>query len=191
MQWQRTTSDRLRVVIANTVVPISIATHLQGFNYAIRNIMAEARKVEQQGDQVHYLNIGDPVSFGFETPPHLIEAVERAMHDGDNGYKPGAGIISAREAVAREYTSRGVTMSPDRVILTSGTSRRYRVDPERARRSRRRGSGSRADLPVLHGRARQAGRQGRLLSNGSDTRMGAPILIRFVISCRHGPVRWS
>ena len=122
MQWQRTTSDRLRVVTANTVVPISIATHLQGFNYAIRNIMAEARKVEQQGDQVHYLNIGDPVSFGFETPPHLIEAVERAMHDGDNGYKPGAGIISAREAVAREYTSRGVTMSPDRVILTSGTS---------------------------------------------------------------------
>ncbi len=107
---------------ANSAAPIPIASRLEGFDYAIRNIVAEAHKVEAAGRRVHYLNIGDPVLFGFKTPPHLVEAVERAMRDGNNGYTPAAGIASAREAVAREYTSCGVAMSPDRVVLTSGTS---------------------------------------------------------------------
>ena len=53
-----------------------------GFSYAIRNIVAEARKIEAAGRTVRYLNIGDPIIFGFRTPPHMIEAVERAMRDG-------------------------------------------------------------------------------------------------------------
>ena len=48
------------------------------FTYAIRNIVAEAQQVEAAGRTVRYLNIGDPVAFGFQTPPHLIDAVERA-----------------------------------------------------------------------------------------------------------------
>ena len=106
----------------DTVASIRVARRLTGFDYAIRNIMTEAQKVEQTGRPVHYLNIGDPVLFGFETPPHLVEAVERAMRDGHNGYTPAAGIMAAREAVAHEYTSCGVAMSSDRVVLTSGTS---------------------------------------------------------------------
>ena len=101
---------------------IPVAGRLTGFDYAIRSIVGEAHKVAASGRTVHYLNIGDPVLFGFKTPPHLIEAVERAMRDGHNGYTPAAGIAQAREAVAQEYTSRGVVISPDRVILTSGTS---------------------------------------------------------------------
>ena len=101
---------------------IPVAGRLTGFDYAIRSIVGEAHKVAASGRAVHYLNIGDPVLFGFKTPPHLVEAVERAMRDGHNGYTPAAGIAQAREAVAQEYTSRGVIISPDRVILTSGTS---------------------------------------------------------------------
>ena len=108
--------------MAGTVASIPIATRLEGFDYAIRNIVTEARRVEAAGRRVHYLNIGDPVVFGFATPPHLVEAVEHAMRMGYNGYTPAAGIDSAREAVAQEYTRSGVAMSPDRVILTSGTS---------------------------------------------------------------------
>ena len=109
-------------MIDSAVIPIPIATRLRGFDYAIRNIVNEARKVEARGGRVHYLNIGDPVLFGFETPPHLVEAVERAMRDGHNGYTDAAGIPAAREAIARAYTARGLTVSPDRVLLTSGTS---------------------------------------------------------------------
>ena len=101
---------------------IPVADRLSGFDYAIRGIVSEAHKVAASGRTVHYLNVGDPVLFGFKTPPHLVEAVERAMRDGYNGYTPAAGIAPAREAVAQECTSRGVVTSPDRVILTSGTS---------------------------------------------------------------------
>ena len=90
--------------------------------YAIRNIVAEARKVEASGRKVRYLNIGDPITFGFRTPQHMVEAVERAMRDGENGYAPSAGIPAAREAVATECTQRGMPMSADRVVITSGTS---------------------------------------------------------------------
>ena len=106
----------------DTVVSIPVAKRLEGFDYAIRNVVTEAHKVERAGRRVHYLNIGDPVLFGFETPPHLVAAVERAMRDGHNGYTPAAGILVAREAVAGEYASRGVDISADRVVLTSGTS---------------------------------------------------------------------
>lgn len=106
----------------DTALPIAVASRLDGFDYAIRSIVAEAQAVERSGRTVHYLNIGDPVLFGFRTPPHLVEAVVRAMRDGHNGYTPASGIMPAREAVAAEYTSRGIALSPDRVLLTSGTS---------------------------------------------------------------------
>jgi alanine-synthesizing transaminase len=101
---------------------IPVAPRLRDFKYAIRNIVAEAKKVEAAGRRVRYLNIGDPVIFGFETPPHMIAAVERAMREGHNGYAPSVGILPAREAVAQELSGRGMPMSADRVVVTSGTS---------------------------------------------------------------------
>lgn len=105
-----------------TSAAIPVAKRIGGFVYAIRNIVAEARKVEAAGGTVRYLNIGDPITFGFKTPPHMIEAVERAMRDGHNGYAPSVGILAAREAVAAELSGRGMPVTPDRVVITSGTS---------------------------------------------------------------------
>ena len=105
-----------------TVSPIRTARRVDRFTYAIRNIVAEARKVEQTGMTVRYLNIGDPNQFGFLTPPHLIDAVEKAMRDGHNGYTPSPGIAEAREAAAADFVARGVNVSADRVLITSGTS---------------------------------------------------------------------
>ena len=102
--------------------PISVAARVNRFSYAIRNIVAEAHAVEAAGRRVRYLNIGDPVAFGFKTPAHLIEAAARAMRDGHNGYLPSPGIPAAREAVAADYRARGVPISPDRVLITTGTS---------------------------------------------------------------------
>ncbi len=105
---------------ATTAVPV--AGRISGFVYAIRNIVAEAKRVEAAGVRVRYLNIGDPVAFGFQTPPHMLEAVERAIRDGHNGYVPSVGIQPAREAVAQECSRRGMPLTADRVVLTSGTS---------------------------------------------------------------------
>jgi alanine-synthesizing transaminase len=102
--------------------PVHVAGRVNRFSYAIRNIVAAAKAVEARGQQVRYLNIGDPVAFGFQTPSHLVETAAQAMRDGHNGYVASAGIPSAREAVAGDYTARGVPMSADRVLITTGTS---------------------------------------------------------------------
>jgi aspartate/methionine/tyrosine aminotransferase len=102
--------------------PVPVASRVNQFSYAIRNIVAEATAVEARGTRVRYLNIGDPVAFGFRTPEHMVETVVRAMRDGRNGYVPSAGIPEARTAVAAEYTARGVPMPPERVLITTGTS---------------------------------------------------------------------
>jgi alanine-synthesizing transaminase len=115
----------VKVTASNTVnrnLAVPTARRVDGFSYAIRNVVVEAQRVEAAGQRVRYLNIGDPNAFGFKTPPHLIAAVERAMRDGHNGYGPSVGIASAREAVATELTSRGFPMSADRVLITAGTS---------------------------------------------------------------------
>ena len=68
---------------------IPVAERASRFAYAIRDIVEEARRVEAAGTRVRYLNIGDPVAFGFETPPHMIEAVERGMAPTAMSRRPG------------------------------------------------------------------------------------------------------
>ena len=102
--------------------PVPVASKVSRFSYAIRNIVSEAKAVEASGMKVRYLNIGDPCAFGFRTPDHMVEAATRAMRDNLNGYLPSAGILPAREAVAADYEARGVAVSPDRVLITAGTS---------------------------------------------------------------------
>jgi alanine-synthesizing transaminase len=101
---------------------VPVAARVHRFSYAIRNIVSAAKAVEASGTRVRYLNIGDPVAFGFKTPAPLIDAATAAMRDGHNGYLASTGIASAREAVAADYRDRGVTISPDRVLITTGTS---------------------------------------------------------------------
>jgi alanine-synthesizing transaminase len=110
------------VTTARSATAIPTAARVHRFTYAIRNIVAEAQKVEAAGTRVRYLNIGDPVAFGFKTPAHLVEAVTAAMRDGHNSYGPSAGIPAAREAVAAEYIRTGFPVTADRVFITAGTS---------------------------------------------------------------------
>jgi alanine-synthesizing transaminase len=108
--------------VSPTHTSIPVAQQISRFSYAIRNIVVEAQRVEAAGRTVRYLNVGNPPAFGFQPPAHLIDAVNRAMRDGENGYGPSAGILVAREAVAREYTGRGWPVTADRVLITAGTS---------------------------------------------------------------------
>jgi aspartate/methionine/tyrosine aminotransferase len=108
------------VSATHTAIPVS--SRVGKFSYAIRNIVVEAQRVENAGTRVRYLNIGDPVLFGFRPPMHLVEAVVRALRDGHSHYGPSAGLASARDAVAAEHTGHGWPISPERVFITAGTS---------------------------------------------------------------------
>ena len=96
------------------------ASRMRTVSYSIRRVVAEARKAEAAGKTIHWLNTGDPVHAGFQPPAHMVEAVHKALRDGEHGYGPSVGLPEAREAVAAENTSRGWPTRPDRVILTSG-----------------------------------------------------------------------
>lgn len=100
---------------------ITVSTRLQNVHYAIRDVVVLAEELARQGRTIIPLNIGDPPSFDFSTPPHLIAAVEKAMRDGHNGYGASSGLASAVEAIRGEAERKGIQNILD-VFVTSGTS---------------------------------------------------------------------
>ncbi len=100
---------------------ITPARRLDNVRYAIRDLAPLADQVIKQGHKVLPLTVGDPNIFDFQTPPHLIEAVHKAMLDGRNGYAPSPGIPEALEAIRGEAARKGIKNVQD-VFVTSGAS---------------------------------------------------------------------
>src|SRR6476646_8271151 len=100
---------------------IAAAQRLDNVRYAIRDLASVADEVTKQGHKVLSLNVGDPNIFDFQTPPHLIEAVYKAMRDNRNGYAPSPGIPEALESIRNEAARKGITTVQD-VFVTSGAS---------------------------------------------------------------------
>jgi alanine-synthesizing transaminase len=100
---------------------IGAARRLENVRYAIRDLACVADEVTRQGYKVLPLNIGDPLAFDFQTPPHLIEAVYKAMRNGKNGYAPSSGISEALQAIRGEAARKGTTTVQD-VFVTTGVS---------------------------------------------------------------------
>ena len=80
----------------------------------IRAMMDSAAAVEG----VLHLELGEP---DFPTPPHVVEAVERALRDGQVKYTLSRGTLELRELVAEKVGERnGLDASPERVVVTAG-----------------------------------------------------------------------
>jgi aspartate/methionine/tyrosine aminotransferase len=80
----------------------------------IREVMDLAASL----DGVLHLEIGEP---DFPTPPHVVEAVQRAIADGEVKYTVSRGLPSLREQIAAKLRSRNaVEVDADRVVVTSG-----------------------------------------------------------------------
>ncbi|HAM54360.1 MAG: aspartate aminotransferase [Candidatus Rokubacteria bacterium GWC2_70_24] len=83
-------------------------------------VFQKAQELERQGLDIIHLEYGEP---DFDTPPVIREAAEKALKDGRTRYVHTQGILPLREAIAEHYHERyGVTVSPDQILVTAGTS---------------------------------------------------------------------
>ncbi len=84
------------------------------------DVVARAKQLEASGRDIVRMEIGDP---DFPTPDVIKHAAEAAMEAGDTGYTQSAGLPNLRDAIRDHYAhAYGVTVDPDDVIVTQGTS---------------------------------------------------------------------
>ncbi len=88
--------------------------------FVVMEVMERAEALEAKGEQLIHLEVGEP---DFPTPVCIQEAMARAVKDGRMGYTHSLGILPLREAIAEHYQVKyGVRVSPERILVTAGTS---------------------------------------------------------------------
>lgn len=81
-------------------------------------VLARAEELSNKGQDIINLGIGQP---DFQTPPNVVEAAVKALHDGKHGYTPAVGIEPLREAVANDLAKRHNTqVSSQNVLIVPG-----------------------------------------------------------------------
>src|SRR3989454_271080 len=98
------------------VVPASRLNALSG--EGAFEVLVAARRLEAAGRQVIHLQIGEPDG---ATPPHVVEAAVRALHDGQTRYVNPAGLPALRDAIAASLAWRGVRdAAAENVVVVPG-----------------------------------------------------------------------
>jgi alanine-synthesizing transaminase len=101
---------------------LKVSKKVVGVEYAIRDIVLAARKVEQTGMKVDYLNIGDPVQFGFQPPNNVKQALIDSIKNGENYYSTSEGLLELREEIAKKENAKGLSITADDILITNGVS---------------------------------------------------------------------
>jgi alanine-synthesizing transaminase len=101
-----TRSGTVRGDTLDPMRPVTQSKKLQDVCYEIRGpVLAEARRLEDEGHRILKLNIGNPAPFGFEAPEDiLVDVIQELPHA--QGYSDSKGILSARRAVKQHYEVR-------------------------------------------------------------------------------------
>ncbi len=83
-------------------------------------LLEKARSLEAGGEDVIHMETGEP---DFPTPALVKEAAMKAIEEGRTTYTPALGLPELRERIAEHYGKRdGISISPERVIVTNGSS---------------------------------------------------------------------
>ena len=96
---------------------------LEGVCYDIRGpVLAQAKKMEDDGQKVLKLNIGNPAAFGFDMPEDMHRDIIRNLYSAQ-GYCDSKGLYSARVAVYQHYQQRGLNnLDVDNIYIGNGVS---------------------------------------------------------------------
>lgn len=103
--------------------PVEKSSKLDNVCYDIRGpVLKEARRLEEEGNKVLKLNIGNPAPFGFEAPDEILVDVIRNLPTAQ-GYCDSKGLYSARKAIMQHYQARGVRdVTVDDIYIGNGVS---------------------------------------------------------------------
>ncbi|MEX0854253.1 MAG: aminotransferase class I/II-fold pyridoxal phosphate-dependent enzyme [Nitrosopumilaceae archaeon] len=101
---------------------MKVSKKVAGVEYAIRDIVSAATKLEKQGKKIQYLNIGDPVLYGFQPPDNVKEALIKAIQKGENYYAPSEGLSELRDLISQKEHKKGLSVSSDDILVTNGVS---------------------------------------------------------------------
>jgi aspartate/methionine/tyrosine aminotransferase len=98
-----------------------ISSKAQGVKpFIVMDVMARAEELERQGERVIHLEVGEP---DFDTPEVVQNAAIEAIKSGKTHYTHAMGLIELREAICEHYYKEyGVSIGPDQIMVTSGTS---------------------------------------------------------------------
>lgn len=89
-------------------------------SFIVMDILEEAESLERAGKNIIHLEIGEP---DFATPEFIVEAAVKALRRGQTRYTHSMGLLELRESICEHYfTHYRVDISPEQVIVTSGTS---------------------------------------------------------------------
>ena len=111
-----------------TTHQIPVAPRASNIEYAIRDVVVPATKLEEQGHTILKLNIGDPIAYpGLPTPQHMVDAYAAALHDGHNGYSPSYGLPSLRAAIAKDEQRKGWPAQPEDVYVCHGVTEALQI----------------------------------------------------------------
>jgi len=88
--------------------------------FIVMDVLERADEMTHQGINIIHLEVGEP---DFDIPACVKEAICKAVQDGQTFYTHSLGMIELREAICQHYLdSYGVTIHPEQVLVTSGTS---------------------------------------------------------------------
>ncbi|MER3445396.1 MAG: aspartate aminotransferase [Candidatus Dadabacteria bacterium] len=88
--------------------------------FCVMDVLERAKEIESQGRSVIHFEIGEP---DIPTAGIVCDEAIDAIRKGDTKYTHSLGISELRYAIAQDYKEKyGVDISPDRVIVTSGSS---------------------------------------------------------------------
>lgn len=88
--------------------------------FIVMEVLEKAAEMEKRGINVIHLEVGEP---DFDVPVCVSEAVGKAFNEGRTHYTHSLGDPELREEICKRYLNvYGVTISPEQIIVTPGSS---------------------------------------------------------------------
>ena len=107
---------------------IPVAQRASSIEYAIRDVVVPATKLESEGHKILKLNIGDPIAYpGLPTPKHMVDAYVKALQDGNNGYSPSYGLPQLRAAIAQDERRKGWPARQEDIYVCHGVTEALQI----------------------------------------------------------------